>query len=51
MIKVALTAGHDKYKMRGAYANSKTLGRKISENEFWNNFIDEILPMVNHMEG
>lgn len=51
MIKVALTAGHDKYRMRGASATSKTLGRKISENEFWNDFIDEIMPLIQNMQG
>lgn len=46
-MKIALTAGHDKYRMKGAIANSKLLGRGISENEFWNIFIEELLPKLN----
>jgi N-acetylmuramoyl-L-alanine amidase len=39
-MKIALIAGHDKYKKQGAVAYG------VSENEFWREFIQDLLPLL-----
>ncbi len=46
-MRIALVAGHDKFRMKGAVGRSRLLGKSISENEFWNDFIKELFPKLN----
>lgn len=45
MLRVALTAGHNRYKMQGVWY------RGTSENEFWNKFIAELIPLAEKLDN